>query len=64
MHYQGRSLTVGASVGLAYPLEGRDSILDAIEEADAALYEAKARGKGQVAIGASFVDDRRNHVGR
>ena len=41
-------------VGLAYPLEGRDTILNAVEEADAALYEAKARGKGQVAAAASF----------
>ncbi|MEM1404944.1 MAG: diguanylate cyclase [Pseudomonadota bacterium] len=52
--YQGDVLTVGASVGVAYPLEARDSILSAIDEADAALYEAKARGKGQVATAASF----------
>ena len=52
--YNGDELAVGASVGLAYPVESRESILSAIDEADAALYEAKARGKGQVATAASF----------
>lgn len=54
--WQDHTLTVGASIGVAFPLEGRETILTAIDEADAALYEAKARGKGQVALSASFDD--------
>lgn len=54
IEFNGDTLRVGASVGVAYPLEGRDNILNAIDEADAALYQAKARGKGQVAAAASF----------
>ncbi|GAB5415006.1 MAG: hypothetical protein Cons2KO_26090 [Congregibacter sp.] len=56
IEFNGDTLRVGASVGVAYPLEGRDNILNAIDEADAALYQAKARGKGQVAAAASFGD--------
>lgn len=54
MEFKGETLNVGASVGIAYPLEDKESILNAIDEADQALYEAKAKGKGQVAAAASF----------
>ena len=50
IHWCGETLQVGASIGVAFPQEGKETILSAIGEADAALYEAKARGKGRVAL--------------
>lgn len=44
---QGEHLTIGTSIGIArYPRNGSDS-QSLIKNADVALYEAKARGKGQ-----------------
>lgn len=50
IHWRGESLQVGASIGVAFPQEGKETILSAIGDADAALYEAKAQGKGRVAL--------------
>ena len=46
--WRGELLQIGASIGLAFPLEGRETVNIAFEQADAALYKAKRAGKGQV----------------
>ncbi len=46
--WRGELLQIGASIGLAFPLEGRETVNMAFEQADAALYEAKRTGKGRV----------------
>ncbi len=55
-------LTIGASIGVAFPLEGQQNIMHALEEADAALYAAKQNGKGQVVLSDSFLAACQNDV--
>ncbi len=46
-HFDDLNLTAGASIGGAVFPEGKDNIDAVMHRADAALYHAKARGKGQ-----------------
>ena len=48
IHWRGQTLNIGASVGIAFPMAGGTTVFGALEEADAALYSAKQRGKGCV----------------
>ncbi|MEM7458836.1 MAG: diguanylate cyclase [Pseudomonadota bacterium] len=48
MRWRGQALKIGASVGIAFPAGGGSTVFGALEEADAALYSAKQRGKGCV----------------
>ncbi|MEM9937218.1 MAG: diguanylate cyclase [Pseudomonadota bacterium] len=51
--WRDRDLTIGASVGIAFPMGGGANVLSALEDADAALYTAKQNGKGCL-VTASF----------
>jgi diguanylate cyclase (GGDEF)-like protein len=55
--FRGLDLSVGASVGLAIPQSPKETTVELIERADAALYEAKRSGKGRVAMG-DLADER------
>ena len=46
--WRGQALKIGASVGIAFPMAGGNTVFGALEEADAALYSAKQNGKGCV----------------
>lgn len=47
--WRNRDLTIGASVGIAFPMGGA-TVFGALEEADTALYSAKQNGKGCVVL--------------
>lgn len=51
--WRNRDLTIGASVGIAFPMSGGATVFGALEEADAALYTAKQNGKGCVVLASS-----------
>ncbi|MEO1660329.1 MAG: diguanylate cyclase [Pseudomonadota bacterium] len=51
--WRDQELSVGASVGIAFPSSGGARIFGALEEADAALYAAKQNGKGCVVLAPS-----------
>ncbi|MDH4335004.1 MAG: diguanylate cyclase, partial [Chloroflexota bacterium] len=44
---QGREVVIGASIGIARPLSGRDTAPDILRNADSAMYAAKRQGKGR-----------------
>lgn len=46
IQWRGQTLSIGASVGIAFPMAGAATVFGALEDADAALYSAKQRGKG------------------
>ncbi|MEO1554532.1 MAG: diguanylate cyclase, partial [Pseudomonadota bacterium] len=48
IQWRSQTLKIGASVGIAFPTSGGSTVFGALEEADAALYSAKQRGKGCV----------------
>jgi diguanylate cyclase (GGDEF)-like protein/PAS domain S-box-containing protein len=46
----GRDVTVSASIGIAVSVTGREAVEDLLRDADAAMYRAKAAGKGRYEI--------------
>lgn len=50
IHFRGKELNVGASIGMAIPRDRAEPVSDIIERADQALYSAKRAGKGRVSL--------------
>jgi diguanylate cyclase (GGDEF)-like protein/PAS domain S-box-containing protein len=46
----GRDVSVSASIGIAVSLTGREPVADLLRDADAAMYRAKAAGKGRYEV--------------
>ena len=60
-HFDGQTVKVGASIGLAcYPADGTD-LETLLQNADAAMYHAKDQGRGQVASYAASMGERSRH---
>ncbi|WP_422055232.1 putative bifunctional diguanylate cyclase/phosphodiesterase [Sphingomonas sp.] len=46
----GSEVVGGASIGIAHPLSATATAIDLLRKADTAMYAAKARGRGQIAV--------------
>lgn len=57
--FEGNEIVGGASIGIAHPLNSTVTPIDLLRKADTAMYAAKARGRGQIAV---FDDDLRTRA--
>lgn len=57
--FDGNEIVGGASIGIAHPLGATVTPVDLLRKADTAMYAAKARGRGQLAV---FDDDLRTRA--
>jgi diguanylate cyclase (GGDEF)-like protein len=48
----GKTIRIGASVGVALAMNGQDTIQGLLQRADAALYQAKRAGRGRFEMAA------------
>lgn len=56
--FDGNEVVGGASVGIAHPLSSTATPIDLLRKADTAMYAAKARGRGQIAVFDAELRDR------